>query len=172
MDAKFEWSEASIAAAQLLAVGDLDFMDIAKKVGVARKTLWSWRRNPVFAAQVEEHTEEIRQEVRRHGIAIVERRVAALNDRWRRMQRVIDARAIEHAKVPGGDTGLLVRKLKNLGSGENARIVEEYEVDTGFLSEVRATEKQAAEELGQWTERKSIDANVKSYETGNTPDDL
>lgn len=52
--------------------------------------------------------------------------------------------------IPGGETGLLVRKYKNLGSGDNARTVEEYEVDTGLLAELRAHEKQAAEELGQW----------------------
>lgn len=158
MDASFKWSTASIEAAQLIAAADLGIGEIAQKVGVSRQALWDWRQNLEFATEVEKQQEEIRKEIRRHGIAIVERRVAALDDRWRRMKRVIEARAIEHAEVPGGDTGLLVRKLKNLGSGVLAQVVAEYEVDTGLISEMRAHEKQAAEELGQWTSKNEVES--------------
>jgi hypothetical protein len=80
--------------------------------------------------------------------------VKALGDRWNRLRQVIAARAADpdHAKAPGGDTGLLVRKLKQIGSGESARTVEEYEVDAALLREAREHEKQAAQELGQWNE--------------------
>jgi Helix-turn-helix of insertion element transposase len=157
MDASFGWSPTSVEAAQLIAVADLGIGEIAEKVGVTRQTLWAWRQHPEFIAEVERQQADIFKEIRRHGIAIVERRVAALNDRWKRMQRVIEARAVEHANVGGGVNGLFVRKLKCLGSGEHARIVEEYEVDTGLLAEMRAHEKQAAEELGQWTTKNEVD---------------
>jgi hypothetical protein len=45
--------------------------------------------------------------------------------------------------VPGGATGLLTRKYKSI------------EVDVPLLREMRATEEQAAKELGQWAEPKS-----------------
>lgn len=79
------------------------------------------------------------------------------------MKQVIDERAIdpEMMKAAGGSTGLLVRKLKQIGSGENAELVEEFEVDTGLLKEMREHEKQAAQELGQWVERQTMDANVR-----------
>jgi hypothetical protein len=32
-------------------------------------------------------------------------------------------------------------------------VVEEYEVDTGLLKELREHEKQAAQELGQWSDK-------------------
>src|ERR1051325_10363114 len=39
-------------------------------------------------------------------------RIAALQDRCRRMRQLMDQRAVEMADVPGGDTGLLVEDLK------------------------------------------------------------
>ena len=50
------------------------------------------------------------------------RRVDALNDRWNRMRRIIEARADDpdYAKAPGGTTGLLIKTYKRIGSGENA----------------------------------------------------
>jgi hypothetical protein len=53
--------------------------------------------------------------------------------------------------------GLLVRTHKQLGSAEYPNIVEEYEVDTGLLKELREHEKQAAQELGQWSEKSNVE---------------
>jgi hypothetical protein len=35
--------------------------------------------------------------------------------------------------------------------------VEEYQVDTGLLKELREHEKQAAQELGQWSEKARVE---------------
>ena len=73
-------------------------------------------------------------------------RIQALQDRWEpRARRLIDARARDLADVPGGNTGLLVRDYK----GRNADVAV-YKADTALMAEMRATERQAAEELGQW----------------------
>lgn len=169
---EFRWTEASEEAAQLLAAGDLELIQIADKVGVTRWTIWNWRQHPDFIARVEQHLEEIRREIRRHGIAVLEQRVKALGDRWKRLERVIQARAEEHRGIPGGDTGLLVRTVKKIGQGDEAERVEEYAVDTALLKELREHEKQAAQELGQWIERTTVDAAIKSYSVDNPPDDL
>lgn len=88
-------------------------------------------------------------------------RLAAQNERWHLMRQVISERAAEYAeqkdqgkKIPAGSiTGLLVRTAKSLGSGANAKVIIEYEVDTGLLREIRAIEQHSAQELGQWTEK-------------------
>ncbi len=82
-------------------------------------------------------------------------RVRALEDRWRRLRQVIAERAAsaEMQGVPGGTTGLLTHTVKGIGSGDHFQAVDEYAVDTNLLRELREIEKQAAQELGQWTEK-------------------
>jgi len=72
-----------------------------------------------------------------------------LDDRWQRLHDIIAARAEEYANVPGGSTGLLVRRVRAIGAGANARKVEEYELDRGLLKALIDIQKQAAKELGQ-----------------------
>lgn len=71
-----------------------------------------------------------------------EARIAALNDRWLKCKALIRARGLDLANIPGGSTGLLVRKSKREG--------DEYLFDVGLMSEMRAIEQQAAQELGHW----------------------
>jgi hypothetical protein len=85
-------------------------------------------------------------------IAAREHRVAALQDYWARLQRVAAERGEDMATVPGGKTGLLCRRIKQVGQGKDAQIVEEYELDGTLLREMREHAKQAAQELGQWEE--------------------
>lgn len=172
MDA-FIWTGQSEDAAQLLADGRLTQQEIAGRIGVDRKTLWNWRQHPEFAARVEEHLAAFRDEVRRRGLAMRERRVGALNDRWNRMQRVLEARADdkELQEVPGGTTGLVVKDVKGVGKGENFQLIDIYRVDTALLKELREHEKQAAQELGQWVEKQHIEQTAKAYITVG-PDDL
>jgi Helix-turn-helix of insertion element transposase len=139
-------------AAQLIAAGELSDSDIAEKVGVTRKSIWDWRRDPEFMARVDKIVDQISVSLSRRAISHVERRVDALNTRWLGLQRIVDERAVapEYASAPGGDTGLLVRRVKLVGSGKKTRVVEEFAVDLSLLAELRKLEKQAAQELGQW----------------------
>jgi hypothetical protein len=64
-------------------------------------------------------------------------------------------RAADMAEVPGGGTGLLVRQYQG-----GAPI---YKVDTGLVSligQLLAHEKQAAGELGQWTEKRDVSGDA------------
>lgn len=155
----FPLDEAQRRAAQLLAEGKLTDQEIADSVDISRTTLWRWRKHPEFAAEIETHLEAFRAEVRRRGIADQFRRVKAQNDRWNRLQRVIEARADDPdmKDVPGGDTGLIVKtvKVRSTGEGEVEKTIK-AEVDVGLLKELREHEKLAAQELGQWVERQEI----------------
>lgn len=55
----------------------------------------------------------------------------------------------------GGTTGYMVRDYKGLGA-----LMSVYKVDTGLLSELRAIERQAAEELGQWQAPAALSVQV------------
>jgi hypothetical protein len=155
---KFPWNKAKLEAAQLLAEDRLTDGAIAERAGVSDRQLLRWKHHPEFQAKVAKFAKEIEERVFTRGIANRTRRVDALNDRWLRMGAVIEERAAEPemAAVPGGKTGLLVRHIKSIGSGPAAREVHEYEVDTGLLRELREHEKQAAQELNQWSDKSEV----------------
>jgi hypothetical protein len=153
--ASFRWTDSAREAAKLVALAEDTYPTIAEKVKVSRQTLHAWRSHPDFRARVDEHESEFREIVRRRGIAQLERRVDALNTRWNLMHRVISERAVAPIMqgVPGGETGLMVRTVKGVGKGDDFQLIDLYEVDVGLLKELREHEKQAAQELGQWTEK-------------------
>lgn len=150
-----EWSQEEAKAINLVARDGLTDEAIAEELGINRTTLWRWKQNPEFEKAVDREREAFRKSIRLKGIAVLERRVQALQDRWERMQRVIGERSIdpEMLGVPGGSTGLLVHDVKSIGSGDSVQVVDLYKVDTGLLKELREHEKQAAQELGQWAEK-------------------
>jgi hypothetical protein len=154
----FAWTIAREKAAALLADGELTDREIAAEVGVDRPTLWRWRQHPDFAARVRETVEKAGEEMARHAIALKNRRLRAYDRRWRALHEIIAERAADPAMqgVPGGRTGLLVRRVKVIGAGESAREVEEYEVDTALLKELRELEKQVAVEAGQWATKSEV----------------
>lgn len=145
-------------AAQLIAEGKHTDQAIANTLGVRKETMSRWRQETEFTARVEALQAAMAAAVVSEGIALRTARVAALNDRWQRMQRVIAERADDPAMddVPGGETGLLVHSYKMIGGGRDATTVDEYAVDVGLLKEMRAHEEQAAKELGQWAEKQEV----------------
>ncbi len=163
----FHWTVRREEAAALLAADELTDEEIAARAGVTRRQLTNWKRHPDFAARIQAIARRIGDLAARHAIARRERRIRALNDDWLGLERVVAARAAdpEHRKAPGGDTGLLVRRIKSIGSGDNAREVEEFELDAVLLRERLELAKQAAIETGQWDEpeKPAGDANIIQY---------
>jgi transposase-like protein len=150
-------------AAELLARGDATQQAVALRVGVRPETMTRWLALPAFVEHLETEREAIRAAIRAEGIVNKQNRIDAYNERWLKMQTVIAERAEspDMQQVPGGKTGLLVKTWKQVGSGPDAQLVAEYSVDTGTLAEMRATEKQAGQELGQWVDKsESYNQNV------------
>lgn len=177
-------------AAQYVAEDKLLDEEIIKRLKIAPRTFYYWKTDAEFMTRVAELREDFRKAVRERGIAILENRVDALNDRWKGLRQTIAERAEDLAgEVPGGSTGLLVRKplfvkvlehkavkatsIADLEDADfiptrQAELVYEYAVDTGLLTEMRNLEKQAAQELGQWTERSEVHAN---FDVSNATDE-
>lgn len=154
----FKWSDKRENAAMLVAQDEKPDREIAALIGVSEMTLERWKKHPEFRARIDSLLVEIREAVRKKGIAQKHRRLQNLNRRAELMERVIDERARQHPSIDdlgaspaaGASTGLMVLTRRYLPGGG---IVEEWAVDTGLLKELRETEKQAAQELGEWVEK-------------------
>lgn len=155
MAGKRPLTNAQIKAAHLVVEDRLTDEEIAAEVGTSIRQFYRWKRSPAFVAETTRITKAFNAALIGVGVATHRRRVEAINDRWHRMQRLIEARAKdpETARIPGGETGLLVKQLKGIGKGKDFKVVEEFAVDTGLLREMREHERQAAMELGQWVEK-------------------
>jgi hypothetical protein len=154
----FRLTARRVKAAQLVAEDSLSDEQIAAKVGITKRQLERWKRQPAFSELVNEIAAKLAAEIRGKGLVELSNRVDALNARWARLHRVIDQRARDKSlTAPGADTGLLMRTYKQLGSAEYPNIVEEYGVDTGLLKQLLDHEKQAAQELGQWSDKARVE---------------
>ena len=74
----FEWTPARREAATLVADDRLNDADIARQVGVSRRTLAYWKTNPVFAAAVVRHVDGYAEELRKRSIRLVLERLGGL----------------------------------------------------------------------------------------------
>ena len=110
-------------------------------------------KKPNVAAAIDEW----RASVKQRGIASLEYRLNRLDTLERKYFDLIDARAEEHADVPGGSTGLLVRQVKLSPSGVE---VEEYVADTAVTKEIRAIYDDTAKELGQRVDKVNVSGNL------------
>ena len=75
------------------------------------------------------------------------------------MQRECDDKpADKFPDEPGLSTALLVHSRRSIGSGDKFESFDEFTLDTATLAELRHLERQAAQELGQWTKRQEATA--------------
>jgi len=123
--------------------------------GGADRSAHALRRRPEISVRVTELRTAIEDGIIQLAITERSERLKEYEDRWNRLRTLREERANskEMSGVPGGRTGLLVRTLKMIGAGKSAEVVEEYELDTGYLREIRELEKQAAIEKGHLVRR-------------------
>src|SRR6185312_14659207 len=92
METKWKWTAQRERAALFVAADEITDEEIARNVGVTKRTLERWKQVPEFRERVNELVEAFRARVREHGIAQLERRVARQNETWNSQQRIIKAR--------------------------------------------------------------------------------
>jgi hypothetical protein len=146
------WNRKREQAAALVAADRISDEKIAERVGISRKALWAWKQVEQFQARVRMHVAAGEARARECGIARKAQRLASLNEFLQALLQVRDERGADPAMqdVPGGRSGLLVRTLKQVGSGATAQVVAEFELDGTLLREVREYQQQAAKELGEF----------------------
>lgn len=145
-------------AAILVADDELTDEAISAELGITSRTLRNWKDRPVFQAAVAEHRARIAASISRFWVAKRRKRVKRLQELADAAISVIEQRAADPtlADVPGGTTGLMLRDVKVVGTGEDAERVDMYRVDTALMAEIRNTLKQAAQEVGDWTEKREV----------------
>ncbi len=147
----FAITSKHLQAARMYADGQKT-ADIAASIGAKIFTVNSWFNRDEFQAEIEKFVKADRAALSAEGIANKKNRLAEYDRRWMLMKAVIKARSEWDAlaDAPGGDTGLIVREFRGNSIEVN------YKVDIGFLREMRELEKQAAIEVGDWTEKKEL----------------
>jgi hypothetical protein len=160
--------QALMAKAAVMAANGASHTEIAEAVDRAPDTICEWAQTDEFKRLVQEQLDAARKVILETGIADRVERVKRLGKRWNQINEVFQARANDpgHISVPGWDTGLLCHEQKSLGSGDLATVVDVYKVDTATIKEEREISKQAAQELGQWTEKVQT-----SYDLSNLSDE-
>jgi len=73
-----------------------------------------------------------------------------------------------HQDVPGGKTGYVVTRERQLG--KDGPIVKEHQVDVALMREMREIDKQIAMELGQWVEKS--DQMHRATSLSDLPDEV
>lgn len=154
----YEWTKRKLKAASLIADGVLTVAEIAKKIKVGEATIYRWKNEPEFSEKVQSLVAAIGSRLQQFPLSLRARRVAELQEQYDKLKAVVAARAESSVmqEAAGGNTGLLVRTQKGLGSGLNFTVVDEFTVDTGLLREMREHSKQVAQECGQLVDRTEV----------------
>ena len=153
----FPWGITSERAAMLVAEGHKTNPAMAQELGVSVAALKDWRAAPEFRERVKSIIEATQAQALESGVLNKIGRIAALMDVYQKLQQIVDERAVEGPVqwplAPGISTGLVIHQFKSLGSGRNAREIDEFLVDQPMVTQLRDTLKQIAQETGQWVEK-------------------
>lgn len=153
----FKWDARKEEAAILLARGELTNEEIADKLDMGIATLFRWKNYQEFKERIDEFTAQFREAALKQEIGDLGKRLKRYNKRWQQIDQLIKERSIDekNQRVAGGTTGLLARDIK----GE----VEVWKFDAALVKEERELAKQAAIELGQWTEKADLTSDGKPF---------
>lgn len=143
----WEWNPLRHQVARLLGEGLQSERAIAQMCGIDRGTIRCWKAIPAFQERIQWWRDLIASIMLKHAIARRSHRILAKQRRYEKANDLMEARAREHAGAPGGETGLLVRNLKKIGSGDNVETVEEYVFDAALFKAINDLEESARNEV-------------------------
>jgi hypothetical protein len=144
--------------ARLLGTTSDPISEIAVFTGTSDKTILEWMADTDFQKRVEFFQDSRLMEIRRAAFARKADRIESYSRDLQRLQMVIDARQRsfeEEGETPttsrtGGISGIVIHKIKSVGSGDLQQFVDEYEVDTALLDQKLKIKRQLALELGEF----------------------
>lgn len=168
-------SAKQLKAAALCAEDELNDDEIAAEVGIGLRTLGNWKTDPAFLDAIALHAQRVQAAMLRLDIAKKTKRVKTLNDLYLKSITVIEERADAYADDPdahGGGTGLIVKTVKQIGAGQNAQTVTEYQVDTGLMKQLESLMHSAAKELGQIVDKSEQSGNMTVTVVGINAEDI
>jgi hypothetical protein len=138
-----------------------------------------WPRSDI-CSRIRELKEANSAEVIALEISSRNSRIRALQKRWDRLRagldRLLDERGADMAGLPGGSTGLLLRKYK--GKKADRLVTRIDPAIISLVAELLRHERQAAQEVGQWKtgvkEPKLPDASPATFTLAQicTPEEL
>lgn len=137
--------------------------EVARQFGVTIQTVYAFRAR--HEAEIDIQSARLVAQIQDLAIAHQANRIA---DAQRRRDLLVAVRDSRAAGGTGIETGIVVKTFKMIGSGEDARLIEEYKLDSSLLTEWRLNDYQVAQELGQLVERRAAagDTNVQINATG------
>ena len=161
-------------AAIHLAEGFLTTSAVARELNISRSTLNEWRNDPDFQAVQAEYEEQIRADCLSLSIANKFDRLQTLDMLYRKGKQIISARQERYGREvaeaesaenatrrffgddtpPEAATGLMVKNVTMSATGQK---VINWAYDSALAKDLKDTEKQAAQELGQWDEKSTVD---------------
>lgn len=138
------------------------YVEVGYNANGAQQSSSRLMARPDIERRIREIQSEIGAKLTKAAIRDLDQRISQYQTRWEKMLQVVAERAAapEFQDVAGGRTGLLVRTVKSIGSGEKATTVEEFAVDTGLLRELRELELQVSKELGQFVEKHEVGGSI------------
>lgn len=151
-------------AAELLATGRIPSKEVARQIGVTPETVYRWMKDGTFAPfqqLVRDYQGRYAEQVYQRGLSRREVRVESLVNLHERMMLIVDGRAKEMSKVPGGASGLLQHDIKSVGWGAQAEIMDIYRFDAPLVEKIMEIQKEIATELGQRVEKKEISGTLE-----------
>lgn len=161
-------------AAIHLAEGLLSERQIARELNMSRSTLHEWKQEPDFMDVQAEYEHIIRSESLDLAIANKAERMRVLNMLHEKGVQIIQQRAEWYANElaegdsavnatrrvfgdvtpPWAATGMLVRNETVNATGMKT---VNWTYDNALAKDLRDTDKQAAQEMGQWDEKSTVD---------------
>lgn len=124
-------------------------------------TLKDWSRHFDWQARLSDIAEQERAAIVKRGIADKQNRIDDYHDLRSRLKKVVVERERQHENIDdlvaspaaGASSGLMVLTVRYLPGGGR---VEEWALDSGLVKSLLEVNKQAAQELGEWTEKKEL----------------
>ena len=149
-------TEQKTNAAALVAAGKKTIAEIATEIGLTSRTIFAWKNDKEFLAEVKRVKNAWREKARSQGAADNDWRLRNTNDLIKRLRGVILQRARDMKDVArGGDTGMLVEtfKMQSLGEGQGSTAKSEYHVDTALVETILVAQEHIATLQGKWKQK-------------------